>query len=60
MIETAVNPMTSRHMNVRARVVALAQLQQLEAPKRVRVADGRVARTVQLPRQGVSLLTLAY
>jgi xylan 1,4-beta-xylosidase len=36
------------------------QLQQLEAPKRVRVADGRVILTVQLPRQGVSLLTLAY
>ena len=36
------------------------QLQQLEAPKRVRVADGRVTLTVQLPRQGVSLLTLAY
>ena len=36
------------------------QLQQLEPPKRVRVADGRVTLTVQLPRQGVSLLTLTY
>ena len=36
------------------------QLQRLEPAKRVRVADGRLTLTVQLPRQGVSLLTLAY
>lgn len=36
------------------------QLQQLEAPKKMRVADGRITLTVQLPRQGVSLLTLTY
>jgi hypothetical protein len=36
------------------------QLQQLETPKRVRVAGGRVTLTVQLPRQAVSLLTLTY
>ena len=36
------------------------QLQQLDSPRKMRVADGRITLTVQLPRQGVSLLTLTY
>jgi xylan 1,4-beta-xylosidase len=36
------------------------QLQTMEAPRRVTVANGRVIVTLNLPRQGVSLVRLTW